>query len=260
MPLKAFVKKIEDVPEALRGEYKPVDKDKPDEGWVLDVDEKPYKAQLDEFRSNNRKLFSEKEQLVAVADKYKDMDPEKYHKAMEALANLEKLEDSELIKSGKFEDVIKKRTGQMEQTYKQQLAAKEKSEADARKKAEELESEYGNLLIETQFTQLFTGVATPKQGALTHLLLQARRDWGVKDKKLQARDIFNEKGDPITPEEYAKKVVSDAPFLFEASQGGGATGGRPQMKGAKPTISRNDTVGIGRNAAAIAKGEMMVVD
>lgn len=257
--LKALIKTLEEVDEKYRDLYVAADG-----GFVLDeVETKDWKKQLDEFRNNNIALKQRQEELLAFAEKHKDIDPVKYRDAMAALEQLEKLEDSELIKQGKWEDVIKKRTGTMATTYETQIAGLKQARAAAEENAGKYKNQLSDLLVETHVTKAIGDVGALRKGAQTHLINLARQQWSVADDgTLKGKDLFNEKSEPMTLAEWAQMVSKEHSYLFEPGTGGGAQGGqRGGSKGGNAngvTQIENDPIAIGKNLEAIASGKATV--
>lgn len=255
--LKALVKDINTVPEAYRDMY-----DQDGDVWVLDTEDKDYKAKIAEFRDNNRALMRTQEELRSQADKYKDIDPTKYAEAMEAMKHLDALEDAQLIKQGKFEEIVSKRTKLMGAEYENQLKAQKTAREQAEARAAQYQGKLGEVLIDAEIHKAVTNVAQPRRGAMGDILNRAKSAWGCDENgnlKARGEGLFNEKGEPMTMDDYARRLVTEAPHLFESGGGGGSQGGRQgngQRQGPK-TISR-DPVSVGRNLEDVASGRVEV--
>lgn len=259
--LKVLINKLEDVDEKYRDLYiaNPAGA-----GFVLEeIDEKDYRGKIDEFRTSNIALKVEKEKLEALATVNKDIDPQKYKEALSALEQLEKIEDSQLIKEGKWDEVIKKRTGAMQNSYELEKKALQEAKAKAEADAARYKTGLSELKIETAITKAVTSVGQPRKGAITHIINKARAQWVVDDEgNLKSKDLFNEKGDPMGLDEYGKFVMKEDPYLFEPAQGGGAPGGN-RTGGGKPQqgtaiIEDGDPVAFGKNLEALATGKAVV--
>lgn len=261
LKLKALVQDINTVPEALRDAY-----EQTEEGWVLDVDDKDFKGKVKEFRSNNetlkKSLSTMQEQFQVQADKYKDIDPAKYAEAIVALDNLSKIEEGDLIKAGKFDEVVTRRTKLMGQEFENQLGAQKRARELAEQRAQQYQQKLGYVLVDAEAHKAITGVATPRKGAMSDIMARARNAWECDDEgnlKARGEGLFNEKGEPMTMDDYARRLVTDAPHLFEASQGGGSQGGRPGNSNRQgPKVVSRDPVTVGRNLEDIASGRVQV--
>lgn len=263
MALKAFLASIDGLAEHLKPLYT-----KTDDGYVLDLDDKDFKTRLDEFRTNNRNLTREKAMLEEAIAKSKHIDPEKYAEAMEALKALDAMEDAELLKKGKFEEVIKKRTQAMATEYENRMKGLQTSEQKLREEQAALESMLGRVMIESTVLQTLGKVGTIKAGAQDDVINRAMRTWKFdpKTRQLVAKNdagevIYDEKGDPLSVDKWGQTLVKSAPFLFEAASGGGSGGGQKGngLPAGKKTIDSRDIRAFGDNIEKIAKGEVTVV-
>jgi hypothetical protein len=259
--LKAFVPKLEEVDEKYRDAYV---EDKEAGGFILDADDKEWKAKVDEFRANNRKLFNEKKALEEKMAQYKDVDLEKYEKAKEALEKLEQLEEKHLLEEGEVEKVVAKRVETMQADYKKQLDTKSKALEETTAARDALSNRLASMLIDTEVQKTVGKVGAVRQGAMDDILNRARSTFEADPTTgtLRARDgFFNKKGDPVTVDDFAQGLLESAPFLFEPGRGGGSGGGNKGDGDAKrtKTISK-DPVVFGKNLEAIAAGEVTVSD
>ncbi len=260
MALPVMISKLEDVDESVRELYI---EDTEGEGYILDLDDSSYKSKLDEFRKNNRKLHNAQQAAKKEMEKYKGIDPEKWAEAQERLKELDKLEEQGLLKDGDVEKVVEKRTATMRSEYEQQVKSMKESLAALEDERNKLRGKLGNTLIETTFRQAVDKVGRLRPGAFTDVVGRARQNWTVDEEgQLTAKDLFNEKGDPMTPEEWSSRLLRDAPYLFEEGQGGGASGGK-KGSGADDKVKRitaNDPSTFGENLEAIASGRVIVSD
>lgn len=208
MALKYRIKKLEDVPEAVRALYK-ADGDE----FVLDAEGVVPKERLDEFRDNNISLQRQLEKL-------KDIDPVKYRE----LVNLQReVEEGQLLKAGKIEEVVNSRVTAMK-------ASLEGERDTFRSRAESAESQLSVLLIDSAVRNeaLKLGVVNT---ALDDVVLRARTIYKMKDGAAVPHDnkgevIFGKDGKtPMPMSDWLTSLKKNAPHLFANSQGGGAGGG-----------------------------------
>lgn len=207
MGLKFMIDKLEDVPENVRGLYRP-EGDK----FVLDVEGAVQKERLDEFRTNNINL---QKQLDAL----KGVDPVKYRE----LVNIQRqIEEGELIKAGKVDEVVNLRVSAM----KEELEGRATSAEKALQKAND---QLAAMMIDSQARTVAAKLgAVPS--ALDDVVLRARAlytmDGGVPVPKDDKGVVFGRDGaSPMSIEEWAQRLKKDAPHLFHGSQGSGAAGG-----------------------------------
>jgi hypothetical protein len=230
------------------------------DGYTLDMDDSPLKSKLNEFRSSNKDLLKRKDELEQVAKRYEGIDPEKYQKAMEAMEQIDAMEDKDLLKAGKLDELIAKRTGTMQEEHSKALKALQgtlEKEAGAKKA---LQDKLKTTLIEATVAKSVGNVGSVRKSAYDDVIARAQRSFIVDDEgNLKPNGIFNGKGDPMTPDEWATKLLADAPHLFEPSQGGGAGGGsKGNAGGQQKGVIENNPQAIGSNLEAVAKGTMVV--
>ncbi len=260
--LKAVVSKeeYEKLPEQLQDFY-----DEGEEGqYNLSTDDRALKAKVDEFRQNNLALKGQKDKLEATLKKFEGIDPERYQEAKEALEWLDQEEDAKLLKAGKFDEVVKKRTAKMEEGWNKEKARLEKELKERQEEAGNYKGKFTSLRLDTHFTDTIGGVAAVKKGAMADILRRAREAWEVDD---EGNPVFRDKesrdaaGKEWTPETWAKSLVTDAPHFFESGAGGGSGGGSKTVTGAKGVkqLINPTPLELGKHAEAIAKGEMQVI-
>tara|TARA_R110000803_G_scaffold188864_4_gene251332 strand:+ start:181 stop:960 length:780 start_codon:yes stop_codon:yes gene_type:complete len=256
MKLKKKVKTLDGISEALHAFYTGDD----EEGYTLTIDVEDAslvpKAKVDEFRANNINLQKQLDEMGVSLAAFDGVDPTKVKKLMDDHI---KLEEGKLISAGDIEKLLEQRT----QTMRDDLGSQLTASHDARDKAlEQLtshKSELGRLKIDTAVHNAVSEVGTPRTGAMADILNRARQTWHIDDDgKLAAKDLFNDKGEKMSMTEWAKKLSTEATYLFDASQGGGANGGNKNKN--KKNVKRvtADPTAIGQNLEAIATGEATV--
>lgn len=263
--LKRLISKLTDVDEKYRELYVPSEDGS---SFVLDDEEGEFKARIDEFRTNNRKLHNERDELAKKLTDFKDIDPAKYHEAQKAMAQLDLMEDSELIKAGKIDEVISKRTRAMTQDNERQLASKDTLIKNAQDETAKLRKRLGHTLIDATVQGTIARIGRLRPGADADVLNRARQIWDIDANgdpvamDPQKREkIFGKSGDPLKIEEWAQSLLTDAPHLFEPAQGSGGAGGRRSDAGGRvTTIASNDALAFGNNLAAIVKGTVRTTE
>lgn len=246
------------LPESLQGEYV-----KNDDGtFQLDTDDDDMKKKLDEFRTNNRALLKEKERLGKEAAKFKDIDPEAYAEAMEAKKKLEDLENANLAKAGNIDEVVAKRTETMRTDYEKKLKAKDELLSSTEAARTKYRDSLRNQKIAGTIRDAVTKAGNVRPGAMTDILNRALNQWQLNDQdELVAPDLFDDKGEPMSPEVWSKRLVTESPYLFEPAQGGGASGGQKGVKLNNGKTIRNPSpmdYGKGTNLEDIASGKLKV--
>ena len=266
--LKRKLDNLDELDEAFHGLYK-----KTPEGYVLDVEpDNELKGRINSFQENNNNLKKEKEDLEKKLAAFEGVDPEKYSEMESKIKEMEASQDPEKEKANEVavENLVKTRIAKLQEEKDGQISALEErvkiAEADAAK--------YQNMLQTNHIREQITGIATEKgtvaPGAMVDILNRANGVWYLDEegnmyaKNEDGNIKYGKDGtEPITPEEWVDDLKSSNPHLFKENTGGGAPGSNnsptiPRV-GGKKYVSINDPVAMGKNAEAIAKGEMEVI-
>lgn len=271
MALKALYKTQEEIPTELRELYVQIGDD-----FVLDLEDKDFKSQLQEFRTNNIDLTKQNRELSERAGevealreqigKYQNIDPER---AREAIEKLNSIEEKHLIDAGKLDEVVEQRLQQrierMRADYEGQITALTASRDDLTKNADTYKSRLAEVVIDNSLQQAISQVAAVRQGAMRDVLARGRESWRLDDDG--APIPFGPDGDviygkdgkqPITMEEWAQGLVREANYLFEPNAGGGARGNTGSNDGGSAVIDAGDQDAINSNLENIATGRVQL--
>lgn len=259
--LKLFVTNLDEVDEKYHDLYEKIDG-----GFSLTVDDADQKKKLAEFRTNNRTLHNSVEAMKKKLDALKGIDPAKYAEAVEALDKLGGMEEAELLRAGKLDEVVEKRTTAMRSDFETRAKAQKAALETASTERDTLRGRLSSLLIDSSMRDQLAKVGRLRPAATGDALSRARTAWKVDGEgKLISTDaggnqLYDKKGDPMTMETWAQQLLQDAPHLFEKSKGGNADGGNPG--GGPPAGSRvidgSDPIVVGQNLADIAAGKVTV--
>ncbi len=248
--------------------------------YVLDFVDADAKAQVDEFRNNNRALNRQLEEMKSQIDKYSalgDVTPDDINGLLEARQLAERAANDELLKE------IMLPNGQVDRDKVRQFADKqfegerremerkfdslgaEKAEMEA--KYFEANNMYQNQVRQSEIRSAIEGVARVRTGAMDDIIARAERQIGF----MEGGDlvVWDGNGEPrygskggqyMTPKEWVGELVESAPHLFEGRVGGGAAGdgGRPKGPVTGPVVDANNPEDLGRNFKAIISGEAAV--
>lgn len=243
MTLKARIKSLDDVPEALREFYT-----EKDGGFVLAVEGVVPKDRLDEFRDTNIDL---KKQIDALTSKFGDIDPAKYRELIE---KDQQQREKKLIDAGKVEELLTERTSAMKADFEKQANALTKDR-------ETLTRQLEGLVIDNGIRDA-AAKAGVRSTAIDDVLLRGRSIFRLQDGKAVPMEgdkpIFGKSGDPMDIGEWVTSLTERAPHLFESSTSGGAPKGE-QRGGVNPSrIARDDSASFLGNIDAIAAGKVNV--
>lgn len=258
--MKLTVASLTEVPEALRGEYeeragKFVLKLEGEYQPLIEATTKLTEAntKLAEFRDNNRALNSAKTTLEAQLKAFEGIDPEEHGKLKTRIAELEKkgVKGSEDI-TEMLRTAVAAAVGPLEK----KIADREASEKAAIERADR-ES------LRSALTAAGTKVGIDDR-AMQDYIGRGLQVFSVVNGEVVARKgdmpVFSKTRvtEPLTVDEWAQELQTEAPHLFRPSKGGGAGGsGSGGHTGPKKVIS-SDPLEFGRNLEGLAKGEVTV--
>lgn len=238
MALAFRINKIEDVAEAFRPLYV-----KAENGtYVLEVDGAVPKERLDEFRQKNIDLMKE-------AEKYKDLNPEKYQELLELQR---KREEKELLEKGEVDTVVNNRVAAMKtemQSVIDQLNNSNKA----------MNGQLETLMIDNT-VRTFATKNGVRPEAVDDVLLRAKTTFSIKEGKVVSVDDkgqvrYGKDGTtPLSIDEWSKDLKTGAPHLFMSSSGGGAGNG---LGGGNGGGSGNSNLrGVSKIASGLANGAL----
>lgn len=269
MTLKKRYKDKAEIPTGLEAYYKAVD------GGAFEltlVDEADDKSRIDEFRTNNIQLTKERDEAKRKADELIAMvgglDPKSVKLMKQAYDAQLAEEEKRLLEAGQWDEVVKRRTKSVTESYTTQVKQKEKERDDAVAALATERAVLGELLIEKALTEaLNTAGVRLRQGAQTYLMSKGKEVWKVGDnRKLVAKDAngvpMAGKSGELTMPEFLDNLVKESSFLFEGSTGGDANPKRPGSSANTgnthvKVVPRSE---FAKHADAIAKGEARVAD
>lgn len=210
MPLPFKVKAKEQIPAdhaALYVERTLTIGGKSETWFVLDATGAEPEERLQEFRDNNVKLLKD-------AEKFKDIDPEKYKKLM---ADHAAAEHERLKKEGKLEEAHAAQVDALKNSHKQEV---EKAGVRVTELTERLSKVLIDDAVATKATE--KGV---KPTAIIDVKSRARAVFKMEGDKVVAmngeKPAFNTKGDPLSIADWLDTLSAEAPHLFEESKGSG---------------------------------------
>ena len=229
--LTLYTDTLDSVPESLHSFY-----EKEEDGYKLKIKNVVPSAKLDEFRTNNRKLNSELEEMRKQMS-YVDMD--EYNKLKEQYSK-DKAKGS--IPETDVEQTLAKRTAEMKADFEKKLAEMTENYSKTSQKL-------STVLIDNQ-VQSSAAKHNVKQSAFEDVLLRAKNTFSLEDGKAIAKDdkgetIYNNEGEPMTIDQWIGKLQKTAGHLFEESTGGGARGQRSPVQAQPKQLSARDMIAQG---------------
>lgn len=175
------------------------------------------------LKAKNGELLGKLKESSEQLKRFDGIDPDAVSAMLKRFADDE---EAGLIKAGKFDDVLNKRTERLRGDFEKKLGA----EADRAKKAEAKAAKLADRTLAGTLRD-----AAIKTGALPEamedIVLRARGIWALNDEgEAVALDgdgevILGKDGKtPLTPAEWAESLRESAPHLWPRAQGGGAQG------------------------------------
>lgn len=188
------------------------------------------------LKAKNGELIGKEKELKASLAQFEGIDPEAVRTILKRFVDDE---EATLIKQGKLDEVLNKRTERMAADWDKKLKA-EQARAEKQKAR-------GDKLAERAMAEAIIK-ASQKAGALPEatedIVLRAKgAGWTIDDDaNVIAMNgdtvVFGKDGKtPLTPEEWAASLRENAPHLWPRAQGSGAMGTNGSPKGG-PDLSK----------------------
>lgn len=209
------------------------------------------KSKLDEFRENNIKVSKERDDMLPLLARAKQiLGTEDFDEAEKSLAELRQMQqqvkDGQLVANKSLDEAVSERTKQMRESLETQIAEKAREAKAWQEKFGQSDQKYRKTVIDRAVTDVVldeeSGVQTK---ALPDILSRAYGIFEVGDDgKLTAKKggevLYGLDGTtPMSPKEWLTALREEAPYFFRGSNGGGSGGG--------------ETVHAGMSAAELAK-------
>lgn len=224
-----------------------------------DEDNSGLKTALQKERDNVKEY---KKQLKELNEKFGDLDPEAYK---ELMARFENDDEAKLIKAGKIDEVIAKRTEKLTKEYDKKLAAEAKKTAEAIERSKK----HQQRVVDNEVRAAASKMGLHEK-AVDDALFRARTMFSLNDEGLVIQ--LDKDGHPImgkdgktlyAPTEWLEGMRESAPHWFpagnsgsgaEGNNGGNRNTGKRVVKRAdydKMPIHEQATVGRDKNVAIV---------
>ncbi len=238
MPVPILIQTIEEAPEAIRPFVTPSEDGK---SFIFDENHVAPKVKLDEFRENNKKLFTEKQSLEERLAKAPNA--EAYAKLQAEHTKVTKQLQEFSSGSGEtFQQVVAKHLSGVKDGYEERIKEYETNLGTKSKEADTYQGLYRN----TRFENEMSRVADQAK-----ILPAAKEDFFTRASQLFEFDLQSgtvkprmNNGLPVfegSPSEWAtKELPRRAPHFFGETSGGGAGGKR--AAGGKRVISAKEAM------------------
>jgi hypothetical protein len=218
--LSYYVENLDNIPQEIHQFYT-----ESDDGFLLSVDGVVPKAKLNEFRTTNRKLNAE---LEEVNNKFKYVDVEEYKTLKENQTN-----DAVkgVVQESDVNNIVDTRVKEMKVAHNTEITS-------YKEEIHKVNSQLSTLLIDNAVTSEATKHSV-KSGAVEDILLRAKRTFAVNNGQVEAHNtdgeiIYNNAGDPLTITEWITDLGKAAPHLFQESTGALTQGNKPGIQTLTP--------------------------
>ncbi len=173
------------------------------------------------------------------------------------------LEDKKMIDAGQLDELLLERTDRMRGDFEGQRESMQKLLDEANGTSSNYKTQLEKVVIDSSIQTAVGNVATVKQGAMQDVLSRAKSVWKLDENGAplpvdhQGKTIYGKDGSKqVSMEEWAEGLLSEAPYLFEGSKGGGAGGGDHRSSGSKVLGSNQEA--LSNNLEDIAAGKVEV--
>lgn len=241
--LKHLYEKKEEIPEALISYYR-------EEGgtFILDVD---TNDKIQEYRKKSIEAMKERDALRKNIDAYGKLTPEE---AKALLDEKEQIEHKELLKKGDVDTLITRERERFADEWNKKLEAIQAENVNLQKTVVQLK------VIDELKNAATAALVRPE--AIMDIVELATREWvlenGAAVRKRGQEVVLSgkEPGKNQSMSEYFLEIAQQKPFYFQPSSG---SDGRPTGGHAAKVLRNPTPVELGRNAEAVAKGEIVVL-
>lgn len=210
------------------------------------------KAKNAELLDEKKKEKQKADDLAKKLEAFGDLDA---GKVAELIKKLGDDEEAKLLKDGKLDEVIAKRTERIIGKFDKAAKDAEDKAKASDEKATKYESAWKSERLDNQIARKVSGLA---DGALPKVQRDAREFFDVNEEG----EVVTKEGAPLGPggkpltlDNYGDYLLDTSPFYFPPSGGAGGQGGQGR-KGKTQVIDANDKEAFANNLEKIASGEV----
>jgi hypothetical protein len=178
------------------------------------------------LKSKNAELLDEKKKIQDTLKNFENIDPDK---AKEALQFLDENEYAQMVKDGRIEELLDKRTSKLKSEHEEVVQSLGEQLKELSGKASTYEEKYNRRTINEELRKA-AAKAGVREEAITDILLRGSNVFSVADdESLESRDEEGnlkktEDGKILTPENWIEELKNTSPHYWPASAGAGAIG------------------------------------
>ena len=206
------------------------------------------------LKAKNSEILGSLKETKAALAKFEGLDPD----AIKALlTKFSEDEDAALIKSGKIDEVINKRTERMKAGFE----AETQAERQAREAAENRAKAFSKRVLENSI-RAEAGTAGLYHFAVEDALYRAGSVFTIDDNgnPVASDGVLGKDGKPLTLKEWFSDMKDKAPHWFQANTSGSGASGNNSGKGGVKTITRAEFDALSPNERmAVSKSKIKIV-
>ena len=220
-------------------------------------------TELAGLKANKEQILGEKrklaEKLLEMDKKWEGLDPEKVRSLTQ---QFEQSEEAKLIADGKIEDVLNKRTEAMRQDANTRVGAATTRNTELEATIVAKDAKIAELVIDAQIGDAIASSKGCRQTARRDILRAAREVFALDEnhapiaRTLEGTLRMGKNGkDPLTPAEWLDGEKEVSPHWWEASSGGGASGGTKLPDGSRLTEEQLSKMSASEKMIAAMQGK-----
>lgn len=206
-------------------------------------------AETKGLKDNANKLLDEKKQLQATIESLGDLD---YLQKLKELVDQD--DDLKLVKNGKIDELIQKKTKTMVQTYDQKIAEEQRLRREAEERHLAIDKRWRSERLTNAVSASVSGIHDGARGDVLRMapdFFDVDQDGVISPK--EGADIWSD-GRPVTLNNFNDWLKASKPWFYPGSAGSGAPGGDGKG-GSQKVIQASE---MGSNLQALAEGTARV--
>ena len=235
---------------------------------IQDYVKKRVDSEVAGLKGKNDELLGKLKDVQGQLKQFDGIDPTSLQSMIRKFSDAE---DADLLKQGRIDDVIQRRTALTVDRYNKQLEAKDAALAEAQKQHEEIERQAQEYAARYQRSiinnRIAAGIEGLRQKALP-IVAKITDGWYQVDDQGQIKPTdhapLNAKGEPLPFDQLRNHLIEEQEFLFEQSRGGNLPTGKANGSGTRTyTRAQFDDLGQAQKRAvldAVRKGEAQLQD
>lgn len=234
--------------------------------WVIEQAKAKLESETAGLKKSRDTVLAEKKSTAELLKAFKALgkDPEELQ---EQLQRLDEIENSDLLKKGKVDELVNKQVAKLTAEFEAKLKAATDENETLRSTVKNRESALAKTLVEGGIQEGINNAGlVVRGGALEDVLARGSRVFRFDPESGKAiamdgeKPLFDKAGEPLSFKAWADQLREAAPHLFDETKKSGTSspggGGGPTPPG---TVAKGDQKAFGANLDDIAAGKVKVV-